>query len=177
MFTRVCWCAYYACVPVRARVFGYTLECSQSRLFSVHTHTLESKTEKPLIFFFSLSPYPEENPILSLPLSPSLRLSFSLSQLGWRHTWKCWPDSTLGPNLVIQRRGSAEGKGVGVWGMGGVGRGWKSLPLQDQRQPRLRPPNPTSALYKDLPPHPNFDSHAISQWSDARRKHFHFFSL
>lgn len=143
------------------------------------THTLESKTEKPLIFFFRCLLTRKRTPFcLSLSLSPPPCASFplALSQLGWRHTWKCWPDSTLGPNLVIQREGVRRGRG-GVDGGWGVGRGWKSLPPQDQRQPRLRPPNPTSALYKDLPPHPNFDSHAISQWSNARRKHFHFFSL
>lgn len=128
-----------------------------------------SKTQKPLIFFFSLA--------VSLPgREPPRSLARSLSQLGWTHTWKCWPDSTLRPNLVIQRRGSAgggggegwkreEGREGGRWrwkrGVGGS-RGWKSQPPQDQRQPRLRPANPTSALYKDLPPHPNFDSHAIS---------------
>lgn len=129
--------------------------------------TLGFQNPKAFDLFFFLA--------VSLPGREPPR-SLSLSQLGWTHTWKCWPDSTLRPNLVIQRRGSAgggggegwkreEGREGGRWrwkrGVGGS-RGWKSQPPQDQRQPRLRPANPTSALYKDLPPHPNFDSHAIS---------------
>lgn len=58
-------------VRVRERAsFRYTLECSQSRLFWIHTRF--PKTEKPLIFFSSL---PGREP----PLSPPLPLPLSLS--------------------------------------------------------------------------------------------------
>lgn len=126
VFTRVCWCAYYACVPVRARVFCYTLECSQSRLFSVHTHTLESKTEKPLIFFFfrclltrKRTPFS-----LSLPLSPSLRLSFSLSlSAGMKAHVEMLARLHTRTKFSHTKERECGGEGGGVDGGWGVGRG------------------------------------------------------
>lgn len=159
--------------------------CSGARAFSAilwnaaspdsFESTLGFQTRKA----FDLPPpvsLPGREPSLFLSLSPPIPqclppLPLSLSQLGWTHTWKCWPVSTLRPNLVIQRRGRGsveevvvvEEDGRSVWVCVCVGGGWKGQPPQDQKQPQLRPANPTSALYKDLPPHPNFDSHAISQ--------------
>lgn len=137
-------------------------------LFWIHTRLPKPKTLWSFFFFFLGLPTRKRTP------SPTL-ISFSpLSQLGWTHTWKCWLGSTLGPNLVIQRQGSEgrEGGGgqrkVAAVGESAGGRegergswGWKNQPPQDQKKPRPRLPNPTSALYKDLPPCPSSDSHAI----------------
>lgn len=175
VFTRVCWCLCPERVRARAgpcvsgrvseRAFSAVLWNAAS--LGSFESTLGFQNRKAFDLFFLAVSLPGREPLLSLSPSPLL------SQLGWTHTWKCWPGSTLGPNLVIQRRGRARGGGgwEAVVEAGWGSRGWKSQPPQDQRQPRLRPANPTSALYKDLPPHPNFDSHAISHCSDRHRKH------